>query len=319
MVTLELSRSYQTLLLVFLCFLLLVACRSKEDSQLLTSSQPDHYEQDEDDDHVSVDKKSSGQDVEQHSEQNLEKEQHSEQQPNQHENLDQPSEEMQGEQKALFEIVHDSVVELNGDVKTYFEGVYIQPSGEQFTDFREGSRKVENVNITIDEYIEFRLDGEEQTVTMNIPEDFSSIERVYISPTKEKCLLMEIARFNGDDIYLVDVDQGVVHQLNHHPVGREGGWSPDGKSVAFSDGSIGEMNVYLYELESEAYTPITEDGFFSIFGVKWGQNGTFIDFAVERLDALDTPSAIIRYYFLNHRFEKIVDLTKADLAQWWMM
>jgi hypothetical protein len=289
------------LLNILMILLVLVACRIQEDPQQLQSTEPVHQDQE----------------APENAEQDM---QYPDGQQDREGGSTSATEQTPVEQQALFDIIHESVVALDSEVQIYFEQMYTQPPGRRFNDFRHGARRIEDVLITIEDQIEIAVDGDlVPPLSIPKPADFSAIERIYLSPAEQRMLLIEMACFHGDDLYLIHLDQGVFQQLNRHVVGRESIWSPDGQSVAFADGDIGQMDVYIYNLETETYFPVTDEGFFSIFGIKWGRNGTFIDFAVERLDALDTPSAIIRYYLDDFKFEKIADLSKADLSQWWMM
>ncbi|HET6528308.1 MAG TPA: hypothetical protein VFG39_06120 [Balneolaceae bacterium] len=99
----------------------------------------------------------------------------------------------------------------------------------------------------------------------------------------------------GDNrIAIIDIDDGgVIREIAFEEVEAlsNPAWSPDGSRIAFSGGSGGYSDIYIYNLETDSLTNITQDRY-SDLQPTWSPNGAKIAFASDRGRDTDFESLI---------------------------
>ncbi|HEY9763153.1 MAG TPA: hypothetical protein V6D07_11555 [Trichocoleus sp.] len=86
---------------------------------------------------------------------------------------------------------------------------------------------------------------------------------------------------NEEVIKLVDTSTGTLKTLTVPGFYDALSWSPDGQKLAFASGKIEDQTVYVMDLSTEKFIPVTEEPLAQVLQTQWSTNSQWIAFSAE--------------------------------------
>jgi Tol biopolymer transport system component len=84
---------------------------------------------------------------------------------------------------------------------------------------------------------------------------------------------------NQEAIHLINLDSGAINPLTRPGFYDALSWSPDGRQLAFASGTQFEAQaMFIYDLTSEEFTPLTPQPFQNVLASAWSPAGDWIAF-----------------------------------------
>ncbi|WP_202080922.1 hypothetical protein [Caldalkalibacillus salinus] len=151
-------------------------------------------------------------------------------------------------------------------------------------------------------------------LTIPKPEDYLHLTQAFLSPDREM-IVLSVTTESQSTTYYLNPTEGLVSAIGEGDHIEHPTWAPDGHCIAFAYGTEQGETIAIYDLENSVITPLTEESFNNIVGVKWSEDGSFIDFVIKQEDN-HYPYCMVRYELENEALDIQYALSNTEFADW---